>query len=108
MGAADYVASRRDSGDFPASIAVDVHNYYNWAGTHNASFYHDTVCTASEDWWAYESHELPTFIGEWSIGVNNNANLNSFDDAEDLAFMRAFYAQQMSYFFTHPPTSDAI
>mmetsp|Transcript_27121 Transcript_27121/g.65526 ORF Transcript_27121/g.65526 Transcript_27121/m.65526 type:complete len:82 (-) Transcript_27121:103-348(-) len=52
------------------------------------------VCNGDEDWWQYGAQKQSVFIGEWSVAVNGNANLNSFDSASDVAFMRRFYANQ--------------
>jgi len=99
-----FVADQQASGVFPQNTVVDTHHYYNWNGWHDAAAYEQMVCNGDEDWWQYGAQKQSVFIGEWSVAVNGNANLNSFDSASDVAFMRRFYANQVSYYYSHEHT----
>lgn len=47
-----------------------------------------------------DPQKTSTFIGEWSVAVNQNGNLHDLTNPGDVAFMKSFFANQASYYVT--------
>ena len=100
--AAAYVADQLSSGAFPPNTVADYHHYYNWMGWYEPPALQVLVCNASirEDWLDYPEAGIDTVVGEWSVAVNYNMNLNNMSSAYDVAFMTQFFANQVSYYLS--------
>ena len=102
-GAAPWVARNVKAaagGSWPTTLLVDYHNYFNWAGPHSRDELADGVCDWGQWWTPFARSGLRVVIGEWSLATQLDADDQDLDDAATAAFLRRFYANQVSAYLT--------
>ena len=101
VAAAPWVSRRvKAAGGWPSTLLIDYHNYFNWAGPHSRDDLADGVCDWGQWWTPYVRSGLRVVIGEWSLATQLDADDQDLDDDATAAFLRRFYANQVSAYLT--------